>query len=214
MGAEGFEALEFLDGAAVKALGLGLIAEEEGEAVGVLVEAVEAFGEEVVAVLGLGDFVIVVDEGFADAHERAAFAIEGFIEAGGGDADVEAFDAEEVLLGEGDALNGEELLGVDGLVDGDEVFAEAGDLVEIFEADDGEGGGGEAVLAGVLGGAGFAFGRAGSGGAGGVGAVGGALLFGNGLFHGGPSAFSFSIEVGGSLKLGAGKWRAGKEIDF
>jgi predicted polyphosphate/ATP-dependent NAD kinase len=47
---------------------------------------------------------------------------------------VEAFDAEEGLLGEGDTLDGEELLGVDGLVDGDEVLAEAGDLVEIFGA--------------------------------------------------------------------------------
>jgi hypothetical protein len=56
-------------------------------------------------------------------------------------------------LGEGDTLDGEELLGVDGLVDGDGVLAEAGDLVEIFEADDGEGGGGESVFAGVLGGA-------------------------------------------------------------
>jgi hypothetical protein len=53
---------------------------------------------------------------------------------------VEALDAEEGLLGEGDALDGEELLGVDGLVDGDGIFAESGDLVEIFEADDGEGG--------------------------------------------------------------------------
>ena len=66
--AEGFETVEFLDGAAVQALGLGLVAEEEGEAIGVFVEAVEAFGEEVVAVLRLGDFVIVVDESVADAH--------------------------------------------------------------------------------------------------------------------------------------------------
>jgi hypothetical protein len=71
------------------------------------------------------------------------------------------------------ALDGEEFLGVDGLVDGDEVFAEAGDLVEFFEADDGEGGGGESVFAGVLGGAGFAFWGTGPGGLGGVGSVGG-----------------------------------------
>src|ERR1039457_3420081 len=80
--------------------------------------------------------------------QGAAVAVEGLIEAGGGHAVVEAFDAEEGLLGEGDALDGEELLGVDRLVDGDGVFAEAGDLVEIFEADDGESGGGESVLAG------------------------------------------------------------------
>jgi hypothetical protein len=66
--AEGFETVEVLDGAAVQALGLGLIAEEEGETVGVFVEAVEAFGEEVDAVLGEGDFVIFVDEMWADAR--------------------------------------------------------------------------------------------------------------------------------------------------
>jgi hypothetical protein len=85
---------------------------------------------------------------------------------------VEALDAEEGLLGEGDALDGEEFLGVDGLVDGDGVLAWAGDLVETLKADDGEGGGGESVFAGVLCGAGFAFGGAGSGGLGGVGSVG------------------------------------------
>jgi hypothetical protein len=140
--AAGFEALEFLDGAAVEALGLGLVAEEEGKAVGVFVEAVEAFGEQVIAVLRLGDFVIVVDEVGADAHQGAAVAVEGLVEEGGAQAGVEAFDAE------------------------------AGDLVDFFEADDGEGGGGESVFAGVLCGAGFAFRGAGSGGLGGVGSVG------------------------------------------
>ena len=96
---------------------------------------------------------------------------------------MEAFDAEEGLLGEGDALDGEELLGVDGLVDGDGVFAKLGDLVDVFEADDGEGGGGESMFAGVEGGAGFAFWGAGSGGLGGVGAVGGELLIGDWLLH-------------------------------
>jgi hypothetical protein len=100
--------------------------------------------------------VIVVDDIVADAHEGFAIAGEGLVEEGGADAFVEAFDAEEDLLGEGDALDGEEFLGVDGLVDGDGVFAEAGDLVDVFEADDGEGGGGESVFAGVEGGAGLA----------------------------------------------------------
>src|ERR1019366_2105256 len=129
-----------------KSLGLGLIAEEEGKTVGVFVEAMEAFGEEVVAVLRLGDFVIVVDKRFANAHQGAAIAVEGLVEEGGAHAGVEGLDAEEGLLGEGDALDGEKLLGVDGLVDGDGVLAEAGYLVEIFEADDGEGGGGESVF--------------------------------------------------------------------
>ena len=72
--------------------------------------------------------------------------------------DLEARGAEDSLLGEGDALDGEEFLGVDGLVDGDEVGPEMGDLIEVFEADDGEGGGGEAVFAGILCGAGLALG--------------------------------------------------------
>jgi hypothetical protein len=104
--------------------------------------------------------------------QGAAVAVDGLIEAGVGHAVVEAFDAEEGMLGEGNALDGEELLGIDGPIDGDEVVAEAGDLVEFFEADDGEGGGGESVLAGVLSGAGFAFRGAGSGGLGGIGSVG------------------------------------------
>src|ERR1035437_2401155 len=45
-----------------------------------------------------------------------------------------------------------------GGVDGDGVFAEAGDLVDVFEADDGEGGGGESMFAGVQGGAGLGLG--------------------------------------------------------
>jgi hypothetical protein len=179
--AEAFEALEFLDGAAVHAFGLGLVAQEEGKARGVFVDAVEAFGEEIVAVLRHGDFVIVVDECVADFHEGFALAGESLIEEGGADAFVEAFDAEEDLLGESDALDGEELLGVDGLVDGDGVFAELGDFVDVFEADDGEGGGGESMFAGVEGGAGLAFGGTGSGGMGGVGAVGGELFMGYGL---------------------------------
>jgi len=48
-------------------------------------------------------------------------------------------------------LKGEQLLGVDGLVDGDDVLLEAGNLVKLFESDDGEGGGGETVSTGVAG---------------------------------------------------------------
>jgi Fe-S oxidoreductase len=59
-------------------------------------------------------------------------------------------------MGEGHAFEGEELLGVDGVVDGDEVVAEVGDFLEAFEADDGEGGAGEEVFAGMLGRTGFA----------------------------------------------------------
>jgi hypothetical protein len=86
-------------------------------------------------------------------------------------------------LGDGHAFEGEQFLGIDGLVAGDEVGAEVSDFVDIFEADDGEAGGGEAMLAGVLGGAGLACRRSWSGRTGGIGAVGGELLFGNGLLR-------------------------------
>jgi hypothetical protein len=82
------------------------------------------------------------------------------------------------------ALDGEEFLGVDGLVEVHQVIPEVGDLIEVFEADDGEGGSGEAVFAGVLGRTELAFRGAGAGGSGGVGAVGGELFWGNGVRHG------------------------------
>jgi hypothetical protein len=102
-------------------------------------------------------------------------------EAGGEETAFEARGAEESLLSEGDALDGEEFLGVDGLEDGQEVVLEVGDLLEVFEADDGEGEGGEAVFAGVLGGAGLALWGTGAGGLGGIGAIGGELFLGDGV---------------------------------
>ena len=172
------EALEFLDGAAVETLGLGLIAEEQREAVGFASQDLETLGQGAGAVLGPGDFDIA-DEVVGEGIDQAAIAIEGLVEATGEESGFESGGAKQGLLGEGHALDGEKLLGIDGLVDGDEVLAEAGDGVDFFEADDGEVGGGEAVLAGVLGGDGLAAGRARSGGAGGVGAVGGEALGGD-----------------------------------
>jgi hypothetical protein len=59
-------------------------------------------------------------------------------------------------LGAGDAVEGIQLLGVDGLVVVDKVGAEAFELVDVFDADDEEAaGGGETVLQGVLGGTGL-----------------------------------------------------------
>jgi hypothetical protein len=160
---------------------LGLIAQEQGKTWGGFDEAMEALGEEVVAVLGLDDLMILVDEVWADTGEGPTVVGEDLIEAGSEHAGMKALGAEEGLLGERDALDGEEFLGVDGLIGGDGVFAEAGDFVDLFEADDGEGGGGESVFAGVLGGAGLALRGAGSGGEGGVGAIGGELFFGYGF---------------------------------
>ena len=136
----------------------------------------------VVAVLGAGDFdIAITGEFWAHEEDGVAGGVEGLVEAGGEEAGFEARGAEDGLLGEGDALDGEEFLGVDGLVDGDEVGSEMGDLMEVFEADDGEGGGGEAVFAGILGGAGLALRGAGPGGLGGVGAIGGELFLGDGF---------------------------------
>jgi hypothetical protein len=83
-----------------------------------------------------------------------------------------------------------------------QVFLEMGDLIEVFEADDGEGGGGEAVFAGILGRTGLALRGAGAGGIGGVGAIGGELFWGNGLRHGNSTLrFEDGMEGGLSLKL-------------
>ena len=69
----------------------------------------------------------------------------------------------------------EEFLGVDRPVDGQEVGSEMGDFLVVFEADNGEGGGSEAVFAGIL------CGGAGSGGFGGVGAIADESLLGDGM---------------------------------
>jgi hypothetical protein len=133
----------------------------------------EAVVQQAVTVLGAGDFDIAV-AGDDRVHEADGFAavVEGLVEAGGEETGFEAGAAEDGLLGEGGAFEGEEFLGVDGAVEGDEVVAEMGDFLKVFEANDGEGGGGEHVFAGILGRAGLAFGGAGSGGPGGVGAIG------------------------------------------
>ena len=141
----------------------------------------EPFAQSVVAVLGAGDFdIAIADEVLAHGDDGIAAAVEGLVEAGGEEAGLEAGSADESLLSEGDALQGEEFLGVDGLVESGEVGGEMGDLIQIFEADDCKGGGGEAVRAGIAGGAGLAFRGARAGGVGGVGPIGGALLFGDG----------------------------------
>jgi hypothetical protein len=123
-------------------------------------------------------------------------AIDRRIEAGGEEAGLEAGGAEHSLLRESHALEGEQFLGVDGLVDGGEVGSEMGDLVEVLKADDGESGGGEAVSAGIAGGTGLALGGARSSALGRVGAIGCELFFGDGheLFLSNPE-IAWGIEV-------------------
>jgi hypothetical protein len=148
---QGFEPFELLDRAAVVAFRLGLVADGQGPTVGLLDHAVESFAQYVVAVLGAGDFDIAsTNEFIGHEDDGVTGGVEGLVEAGGEEAGLEARGAEDSLLGEGEALDGEEFLGIDGLVDGDEVGSEVGDLMEVFEADDGKGGGSEAVFAAIL----------------------------------------------------------------
>ena len=155
----------------------------------------EAFGEGVVAVLRAGGFdIATADEFFRHGDEWFPRGIEGLIEATGEEAGLEAGRAEHRLLGQGDAFDGKELLGIDRLVDGDEVGLQIGDLPEVFEADHGECGGGEAVLTSVLRGAGLAVGRGGSGGLSGVGAIGGQLFLGDRL-GGAGHEFRFRSKI-------------------
>jgi len=204
--AEGAETLEFLDGAAVKTLGLRLVAEEQRPAVGLGGQEVEATGQRVVVVLAGSDFDALGKLGVGEDWGSAG-AFQGPIEAIGEESAFEGGDAEERLLGERDALDGKEFLGVDGLIKGDEVGREVGDGVEIFDADDGEVAGRETVLPGVLSGTGFAFWSARAGGMSGVFAIGGEAFGGNGLAGTGhecqsPFALSFSMRGGGSCGLG------------
>ena len=141
----------------------------------------EAFGESVVAVLVAGGFdVAIAGEFFRHGDKRLAGGIENIVEARGEEAGFEACGAEHGLLRQGDAFDGEEFLRVDGFIDGDEVGFEVVDLVEIFQADDGELGGGETVLAGPEGAVGI-FGRTRAGGLGRAGAIGGEWFGGDGL---------------------------------
>jgi hypothetical protein len=135
-------------------------------------------GEGEVAVLLACD-LDAADHFFLHIDEKASAAIDGFIDAGGEEAGLEAGGAQHGLLGESDALDGIEFLRIDGLVDGDEIGLEMGDVLEVFEAGDAEAGGGEAVLAGVAGGAGLALGGAGPSGTGGIGLVGHELFVGD-----------------------------------
>ena len=199
-GAHGLETLEFLHGAAVEPLGLGLIAEEERPTVGLLGHEEDAFGGKVVAILVLRDFDAFAEVLVDDVVGIGVEIPHGFVEGAGEEAGFEAGGAEDGLLCDGHTLDGDEFLGIDGLVGGDEVGLEAGDFVEVFEADDIEGRGCEAVADGVAGRGGFAFWGARSGGMSSVGAVGGKLFGGDGLvgvFHDSRS----STEGGWSLKL-------------
>jgi hypothetical protein len=113
-------------------------------------DAEETVGEAVVAILGAGDFdIAIAGEFFAHGREGVVGGVEGFVETGGEETGLQAGSAQDGLLRESHALQSEHLLGVDGLVDRDEIGLEAIDFAGIFETDDGERGG-EAVRDGGL----------------------------------------------------------------
>ena len=148
---------------------------------GVFGEVAEAFGEDEVLFLAAAHLEGGVAVG--GVEEVGGFGLAGIVQAGGEESAFEAGGAQEVLLGEGDALDGVEFLGIGGVVEGDEVGAEFDNIVEALEDGDGEVGGSEEVFAGVLGRSGFAFGGAGARGTAGVGLVGGDLPGGSLLGH-------------------------------
>lgn len=161
--AEGFQAVEFLDGAPVEPLGLGLVAEKEAEAFG-LGEVVEAIGEGVVTVLLASD-IDIADELSFESAERLVGAAEGDIETAGEEAGFQPRGAKHGLLGDRCAFQRKELLGVDRPVSRDEVGFEAIEIFEGFNSYDDEVGAGEAVIANDWRGRGGFDGRFGCGGA-------------------------------------------------
>src|ERR1039458_7320909 len=139
-----------------------LVAQKQGPAVGLGRTAGEPWGEATVEVLG--------EDGFEISSGPAG--IEALIEASGEETSLKGGGTKKCLLGQSDVFDGEELLRIDGPVEGDEVGLEVGYCEKVFGADDGEVGCSEAVLARVLGGASLALGRARAGGTGGVRAIG------------------------------------------
>ncbi len=128
-------------------------------------EAVKAFGDTEIAFLAAGDFTLA-QAGHVLVHgvDGLAVATERLIEAHREEAGFEAGGADEGQLADGDAFDGPEFVGVDGVMEVDEVLAEIADFVKVFKTDCGEDGGGEFVFAGVLRGLKFAGGGAGAGG--------------------------------------------------
>jgi hypothetical protein len=112
--------------------------------------------------LGKVDFAIGVELG-VEVEDAGAVVIQDTVDAGDEHAGFEAPAADHHELADGNALDGENLLGGLGLIIGESVGAEVVELAVLLEAEHGNGGGREAVFAGVEGGAGLAFGGAGSG---------------------------------------------------
>jgi hypothetical protein len=119
------------------------MAQEGGVEFGI--EAAEGFAQAII--LAAGEVGRLVGEFGADAGNGVALGRDGLIEEAGEEGSFEAGDALDGLLGEGDAQDCVALLGVAGAVAGEGVVAKLGDGAEVFDADDGVGFVGEAVLA-------------------------------------------------------------------
>jgi hypothetical protein len=115
---------------------LGLVAEEKFPGLGSGGEVEETLGEGEVLFLRAAHQEIGVAEGAVEEVEGLDLA--GLVEAGGEESAFEAGGAEEVLLGDGDTPDGEEFLGIHGLVEGEEVGAEFDDIFETLKDGDGE----------------------------------------------------------------------------
>ncbi|HUK15068.1 MAG TPA: hypothetical protein VLW65_01585 [Bryobacteraceae bacterium] len=164
MAAEFADALIFFDCAAVVALSLRLVTQEDGPHVGTGDHALEALSEGEVAVLRVGNFDVAIAHEFGVHDEgEVAAAVAEFVHGAGAEAGFEAVGPEDGLLGDGHAVKGRHLLRVGGAVDGDEIGLESGDFVEVFETDDGKSGAGVFGRSGGLSGRGsggrFAFRR-------------------------------------------------------
>jgi hypothetical protein len=97
-------------------------------------------------ILALGDRPFGEFRDAEDSRVRRQF--QTFFEGAGDEPGFETVAPEQGMLGQGYALDGEEFLRVDGLINGDEVGAELGDLVDILDADGGESFGLKAIFTG------------------------------------------------------------------
>lgn len=147
----------------MEALSLGLVAEENGDYVGLPVNAADTLAGPISAGLLDGQIDTVGDFG-AFEDPGLGGRLHGFLEAVGEEAGLKSGEPEDGEIGQGDTVDGEALLGGHGAESGDGIGAEVGDELGVFDANDGVLGGVEGRFAGVLGGSGFAFGRTGTGG--------------------------------------------------
>jgi hypothetical protein len=147
--AQGFEAIEILNGAAVLAFRLSAVAEHQADRIGLLRDAAEAFGDAVIAVLSAGDFdIAAADHVGIHRDDGVVASVDDVVHGAREHAGIETRAPEHHLLGEGDALDRDEFLGVHRLIAGDGVGSEPVDFGEVFETHDGEGRRAEIVMNG------------------------------------------------------------------